>query len=333
MEPRKYTFFITAYNGGGYLRECLSSVLAQTYTHFNVVVLDDGSTDDSMEWVRGLKDPRVLVVSAPHHLGIEANWARILEIPKNEYMAVPGQDDVYAPGYLAAIESLVDKFPDASLYQAHFNVVDGEGRIIRPCLPLPERETAAQYIGARLNFLQDSFTAGYVCRSRDYIKAGGIPGYPKLIYADDALWIKLARLSYMAAAKENCASCRVHSASTSGGLKGPVMLEALGKYAALLKELSASDPGIKAVVENSLPGHMLAQFHWALDPKRCDDPERAQKMVRELAEAVDRAVRPGFSEIVSARIFGPFSFLYRFFARALRWAGRGLAAGCWSLRY
>lgn len=333
MEKRKYTFFITAYNGGAYLRECLSSVLAQTWPHLNVVVLDDGSTDDSIGWVHGLKDPRILVVPAPHHLGIEANWARILEIAKNEFMVVPGQDDVYDPGYLAAIESLVDKFPDAGLYQTHFNIVDKDGRVIRPCLPMPARETAAQYIEARLSFLQDSFTAGYVFRSADYERAGGIPAYPKLIYADDALWIKLARLSYMAVTKENCVSCRVHSASTSGGLKGRVMLEALGKYAALLKELSTADPEIKAVVENSLPGHMLAQFHWALAPERCDELEGAQKMVRELAEAVDRDVRPGFSETVSARVFGPFSFLYWFFARSLRWAGRGLAAGCWSLRY
>src|SRR6266571_339364 len=81
-------------NGGGYLRECVTSVLAQTAGDLELVALDDASTDGGVEWLQSLGDRRARVSRAPRHLGIEANWSRILEVEKNEFLTIIGQDDV-----------------------------------------------------------------------------------------------------------------------------------------------------------------------------------------------------------------------------------------------
>jgi len=251
----KFTLIIPSYNGGDYLKECIASVRAQTYRGFALAVLDDGSTDGSLEWLRALGEPRLMLHPAPAHLGIVENWGRALRLPKAEFMTIIGQDDRLDPDYLAVMDALTRRQPDAGLYHAHFRFMDSGGKVIRPCRPLPARETAAQYLTALFTGTRDTYGTGYLMRSARYESVGGIPPFEKLLFADDALWMALIQGAYKATATEQCFSCRLHPASASGGTGWQSWLAAMPPYAVFLDGLAARDPDFAHAYAAHAPGY------------------------------------------------------------------------------
>jgi glycosyltransferase involved in cell wall biosynthesis len=71
MKSASFTLFLPSYNGGEYLKECVRSVLAQSYRDFELVVLDDCSSDGSLQWLATIDD------TPPHSLSfLAAFWHR-----------------------------------------------------------------------------------------------------------------------------------------------------------------------------------------------------------------------------------------------------------------
>jgi hypothetical protein len=193
------------------------------------------------------------------HGGIEANWSRILGLEKRELLTIVGQDDVLHPGFLEEIGRLVERHPEAALYRTHFRLVDESGRMLRPCRPLPEREDAATFLAARLRGERDSFATGWVMRSGDYDRIGGIPPFPRLLYADDALFLRLMAESWIATSHLDGFAYRVHAQSVSNSPALADLLSAWKSYAAFL-ETHEQSLGVRAALEQALPDHMARVF-------------------------------------------------------------------------
>ena len=255
MADIKFTLIIPSYNGGDYLKECIANIRAQTCRNFTLAVLDDGSTDGSLEWLRGLDEPRLTLHPAPAHLGIVRNWGRALKIPKGEFMTIIGQDDLLGPDYLAVMDALTRERPDAGLYHAHFQFIDARGKTIRSCRPLPACETAAQYLTALFTGNRDTYGTGYLMRSARYEAVGGIPAFEKLLFADDALWMALMNGSCKATAAQECFSCRLHPASASGGTGWQSWLAAMPPYGSFLEGLAARDPDFAGAYAAHAPAY------------------------------------------------------------------------------
>ncbi|MDQ2799422.1 MAG: glycosyltransferase family 2 protein [Armatimonadota bacterium] len=255
MTDPQFTLIVPSYNGGGYLRQCIESIQAQTYDSFTLAVLDDGSTDGSMEWLRGIGDPRVTIYPAREHLGIVRNWARARDIPKAEFMMIIGQDDLLDPNYLAVMDALTRTHPGAGLYHAHFRFINGRGGVTRSCRPLPARETAGQYLAALFTGKRDTYGTGYLMRSTRYEAIGGIPPFEKLLLADDALWMALMLGSEKVTARDECFSCRLHARSVSGGTEWGSWLAALPPYTSFLANLAGCDGNFAQAFKSYAPGY------------------------------------------------------------------------------
>ena len=76
------------------MKECVSSILAQTLGDFQLQVLDNCSTDGTVAYIQSLNDERITIYPAERPLTIEENWARITTIPKSEFITLIGHDDV-----------------------------------------------------------------------------------------------------------------------------------------------------------------------------------------------------------------------------------------------
>lgn len=128
------------------------------------------------------------------------------------------------------MEELINKHPDASLYQSHFNYIDGDGKFIRECLPMAEVQYGHEFLASQMSRTMDSMGTGYMMRSGDYNSAGGIPiHYPNLIFADYELWTRLSLLSYKATTAENLFRYRVHK-NTSILTNGEQYQQAFEQY-------------------------------------------------------------------------------------------------------
>lgn len=237
----KYSIILPVRNGGQYVKECVNSILAQTVTDFNLHILDNCSTDGTSEWLQTLNDPRIVIYPADRSLSITENWARIKDIPKNEFMTMIGHDDVLYPSYLAEMEVLIEKHPEATLYQAHYRYIDGKGLFIRNCLPMDEKQYAHEFLACQMMRILDSMGTGYMMRSADYDSLEGIPThYPNLMFADYQLWVCLIWKGYKAASVKETFAYRIHN-NTSLLADGMIYQDAFGQYVAFLATLRKDD--------------------------------------------------------------------------------------------
>ena len=110
-----FSVIITIYNKERYILRALESVLNQTFADFEVIVVDDGSVDGSLEKVLDIKDDRLIVKHKQNQgVCIAKNYA--VSLSKREYVAFLDADDYWNENYLAEIVDLIDKYPEQDAY-------------------------------------------------------------------------------------------------------------------------------------------------------------------------------------------------------------------------
>lgn len=254
---KRFSIVLPVHNGGEHLKTCVASILAQTLaSEFDLLILENASTDGTAEWLAGLHDPRVHLYPAARLLSIGENWARIVQVPRGEFMTIIGHDDLLAPSYLETMRALVSKHPEAGLYQAHFRLIDAAGHFVRHCHPMPARESASEFLAARLGMIRHSFGTGYLMRSSDYDRVGGMPAsFPKLIFADDVLWLRLLQGSWKATSLQERFSYRLHE-STSVAIDPMLLMDALEQFWRFLHEIATRDPEMSELIKRLGPVYL-----------------------------------------------------------------------------
>lgn len=314
----KFSIFLPVRNGGHYFKQCVFSILNQTHQNFDLIILDNASTDGSLEWIQTIKDSRICIHESEKDLSIEENWERILSIPKNEFMTIIGHDDLLDTNYLDVMTQLIDKNPDAGLYQAHFRLIDAEGLSIRSCYAMPTTENADTFLESRFSFQRDSFGTGYMFRSVDYEKVGGIPSYKKLLFADDALWVMLMINSYKATAQDECFSYRIHDKSTSYAPDWYSLFDALETYLVFLKNCTKSHPDIAIFLNYKLSDYMIFWFQWAYF-KNSNDKKAIKVKIYQITTLVNDILndtrKKEFTNNINKYVFGYFAHFRRYMLR------------------
>lgn len=125
----KVSVCVPAYNPGAYLYPALESILAQDCDDFEVVVVDDYSTDPIQGAVAELADPRISLYRNPRNLGLVGNWNRCLALAGGEYITIFHQDDLMRPGNLAAKAAMLDATPGAGLVYSNIETIDSAGEV------------------------------------------------------------------------------------------------------------------------------------------------------------------------------------------------------------
>jgi glycosyltransferase involved in cell wall biosynthesis len=245
---RKFSIVLPVHNGGGYVKECVQSILSQGYSTFDLQVLDNCSTDGTSEWIKSLADERIKIFPSEKPLSIEENWARIRSIPKNEFITIIGHDDLLDKNYLTVMNNLIHAEPHATLYQAHFRFVNASGKTIRKCKPMAEIQSVSEFVKSILTDTLDTMGTGYVMRSADYDALGGIQPYPNLLFADHELWIRLTVPAYKATSPLECFSYRLHE-NLSKRSDAPRYIRAFFRFLSFLEEISAADAKVREVIE------------------------------------------------------------------------------------
>lgn len=116
---------IPLYNKEKYILETLESVLSQTYEDFEVIIVDDGSMDSSLELAKSVNDSRIKIVKHSKNKGLSA--ARNTGITKSNgaVISLLDADDKWEPTYLKEVVKLFEDFPKASLYGVGYQEVYG----------------------------------------------------------------------------------------------------------------------------------------------------------------------------------------------------------------
>ena len=122
---------IPLYNKGPYIARALTSVLAQTFQDFEVIVVDDGSTDDGAAVVSGFDDPRIRLIQQENR-GVSAARNRGIEAARAELVAFLDADDEWMAGHLEVLLRLRDNYPEAGAYGTAYLVKEKDSTIQIP---------------------------------------------------------------------------------------------------------------------------------------------------------------------------------------------------------
>ncbi len=175
---------MATYNGGKFIREQLESILSQLPAdEAEVVVADDGSTDDTLQVVGSFKDVRIRILPAEGHLGPVHNFERALRAAKGDVLFLADQDDIWLPG---KVERVVEELKSCDLilhdaymlYQGEAPSVWNRGK--RMCEIRPYKP------GVFRNWFMNGFT-GCCMAFRRTVLEKGLP-FPKNIPMHDQ-WI------------------------------------------------------------------------------------------------------------------------------------------------
>lgn len=123
----RVTAFIPAYNRERFIAAAVRSVLEQRYTDFELLVVDDGSTDRTADIVAGFDDPRVRLERNAANQGIPYTRNRGLELARGEYLAILDSDDLMLPQRLAAQVAFLDRHPQHAAVGSWSRMVDAGG--------------------------------------------------------------------------------------------------------------------------------------------------------------------------------------------------------------
>jgi glycosyltransferase involved in cell wall biosynthesis len=124
----KVSIIIPAYNAMKYLPETLESVFTQTFEDYEVIIINDGSTDHIESWIAQLNHPKLKLITQENQGLSGARNTGILSA-QGEYVALLDADDLWRPTKLEKQVKLLDEFPDAGLAYTWMALIDEKGKL------------------------------------------------------------------------------------------------------------------------------------------------------------------------------------------------------------
>ena len=140
------TVFMAVYNTGDYLKPAIDSILHQTYSHFELIIVNDGSTDGSDAIIRKYNDERIIYIINETNLGIVKTRNIGLDRMKGKYLAVLDSDDLAFPDRLEKQVAFLEANEEYGLCGTYFNIINSQGAIINKMMFPSENEDIRAYL-------------------------------------------------------------------------------------------------------------------------------------------------------------------------------------------
>lgn len=210
----KVTVIIPTYNAIAYLPSTFDSVIKQTFSDFEVIIVDDGSSDATVEWVSQLVDPRVRLISQANQ-GVAVARNQGIANAQGEYVAFLDADDLWEPTKLEQQVKCLDENPQVSLVNTSIVNIDEQGK---PLSTINARNLSGNVLK---HIVEENLI---LCGSAPMVRRSclqAVQGFDqKLMSAEDwDLWIRLAARYDFAVITEPLVLYRQHLNSKSNNIE------------------------------------------------------------------------------------------------------------------
>ncbi len=279
----KVSIIVPVYNSEPYLRECLDSILAQTFRDFELIPVDDGSTDRCGEILAGYaaRDPRIRVIRKPNGGPSSARNAG-LAAASGEYVYFPDSDDVLDPSLLRTVIPAMDRGYDMAVFG--FSVFPSPDRKVLRQMAYPvreERELVLDTDETRFAFLTGAFRRRAIrwevwnrVFRRDLIETWHIRfGEDRRVFAEDMYftYFYLAHTSRILLLPDILYAYRRHEGSGSTGYRNHLMIYSSNRMTEAFLEHCRSCGDCRYLYGHFLPVYYLLhkgavrrlrRYHW-----------------------------------------------------------------------
>jgi len=188
----KVSVIMSVYNGEDYLQESIESILNQTFSDFEYLIIDDCSTDNTWEMLSQYaeKDPRIILVKNSENLGLTKSLNKGLTLAKGEYIARQDADDISLPQRFEKEVKVLDEQPDCVLVSCNIQLIQGRNQKV---IEVMNRSCPPELVDWYLLFY--NHVAGHsqvMYRRSNVITLGGYS--EQWLYSEDyELWCRFAK--------------------------------------------------------------------------------------------------------------------------------------------
>lgn len=188
----KYSITIPAYKAT-FLEECIESILAQTYSNFEVIILNDASPENIDSIVNKFDDSRIRYYKNYKNVGainVVDNWNKLLNLSHGDYVICMGDDDKLAASCLSTYNEFIIRYPNQIVFHARTAIIDEKSNIINLQDDRPIHESAYSMLwhSGRINYIGD-----YLFKTKDLKEKGGFYKFPMALASDWATALLMAQ--------------------------------------------------------------------------------------------------------------------------------------------
>jgi glycosyltransferase involved in cell wall biosynthesis len=206
---------IPTHNRRVLLEQAVLSVLAQTYTRWELIIVDDGSTDDTPVYLDAITDPRIRTLHQRHSGRISTTRNAGVRVARGELVAFLDSDDLWPPRKLALQATKIVEAPDCGWCYGKSQLIDESGKAL-PRDPIPAGDLASGWVLLNVLLLNRVAlaTPGMMVKRAVFEQIGGYDESLELA-EDFDLGVRLAQSSQVCAVGDVVALVRVHAGRTT----------------------------------------------------------------------------------------------------------------------
>ncbi len=188
-----FSVVIPLYNKENYIVETLKTVLSQTFSDFEILVVNDGSKDNSLKAAASVNDPRIRILSKDNG-GVSSARNYGIDNARFDYIAFLDADDYWLPGFLETILQLIHLYPKAEVYGTNMDVV--KNGVTKPLSKITKQGYIDDYFDTLLS-TPILHASAVVVKKNAFEKAGK---FSTLMSRGEDLdmWVRLARTCIVA---------------------------------------------------------------------------------------------------------------------------------------
>jgi len=203
----KITVLMPVYNCEMFVKEAVESILNQTYVDFELLIIDDASTDSTVSIIKSFNDSRIKLIKKKLNTGLTNSLNQGLKLAKGKYIARMDGDDVSLPLRLAKQVTYLEANPEVVLCGTSYEIIDEEKRTI-----IPEKHN-----DIKLALLKDNCIAhpSVMIRKKILEEFSIFYDAAKEPAEDYALWIQLLSVGKLHNLQEVLLKYRMHNSSVS----------------------------------------------------------------------------------------------------------------------
>jgi glycosyltransferase involved in cell wall biosynthesis len=180
----KVTVLMPVYNAEKYLSEAIESILGQTYKDFEFLIMNDGSSDRSVELIQSYQDARIKLVNNAKNIGLSPTLNIGIGLAVGKYIARMDSDDISLPTRLEKQMGFMEAHPEYAMVSTWARTISEDGKFKR------ENRRFHKYSYYNLIFKNDIWHPSVLCKKEILIALGK---YPHSYAEDFYLWSKMAK--------------------------------------------------------------------------------------------------------------------------------------------
>jgi glycosyltransferase involved in cell wall biosynthesis len=186
MKRPHVTVLMSVYNSEKYLREAIDSILAQTFNHFEFLIVNDCSSDSSFELMKSYNDSRIRIIKNPTNIGLTRSLNIGISNAKGEYIVRMDADDISCHNRLELLVQYMDNNPDVGICGSWAETIEKSPRKLTPdCSP--------ENIRTELFFHNIIIHPSVIIR-KSVLEGNHLEYNEKLLFAQDYdLWVKCSK--------------------------------------------------------------------------------------------------------------------------------------------